>query len=1120
MPGLFDLPDPFAQMRRSMRMPSPFAGARMGQGAMQQPGYELDDQQREGILKGLGRKALSGGGMVGNLLDIPGSMVRDTLGLIGSGGNWKKYNPIDQLLSPFSSENRTSSRDLMEGAGLLSKNNPGFDLGDVAGFVGDIALDPLTYVTLGASALSKGGRVAKAAGLLDDAAKVAGTVGKREARLTTSLDDLLDPARFVGNEAKAARDAAELAASKIGTTVAEVGGEKLGGMFGVGLPFMDPVATFGRGATSQKLARGMDIAGQAIKHSLPVRVFRAGFDPRVMNAIDPLEQKLAELTHAKKPMGQFAAESQAWDVTKDVEGTYAQMQQQADAAFQNIGTVGSPPIGSIGMDSSDTFQRMLRHAVETNNVDEAIERFYGAPGAQSFDIPQRQQIEQLAQRLRTTKDSVYEAYTSKGGSGQYLPETADFVHYPRYVDVKAKAGEKFRAKYVKTEGPASAHRRPETRFFPTDVVREMLTDPRLKNAKPADVLAMPEYSRYLRDGWKTGVATNAGETVADHAQAVSDYVKGRWGDELYTRGPTEDMAKYLSSVHRMDQSLEALHEFWANDINRYGDELANATRSGNALNLPTPGSGQRVSVQDAFRELGLNDITGQNYLGQVLGTGGVGNVTISREAVDAAKRLMQPNRFPKSEFGQAVGDFIDRGLRLFKNSVTLPFPSFWSRNYTSGQYMNLADGVVPLKDFAKYGEMHARAWKLWKNPDPKVLRELQSLRIYGSKMGFEDVDYTMFGAKGSVPGNPLDVKATFGEAQTNVAANSALLDVIPGWKSARVAGQTVGGTGAKVNQLVEWMNRVPLYLYLTEKKGWDKFRAAMEVKKLHFDYGDLTEFERTYMKRVFPFYTFSRKVAPLLAQQLAERPGGIIAQSIKTPARQRSDLAIAPDYVSETMALPAGTLPDGSQRYVTGFGMPWEDPLSFLGGGVRGGLLEGASRMNPLTKAPIEWMTNQTLFQKGPAGGRPLEDLDPTLGRIISNIKQAVTGEETPHAKPLLGSQALEFAVANSPLTRFATTARQMTDQRKLGLGGAVNLLTGMRVSDISPAAQDAILRERAQEAWKQLGARPFVRMSVPSEERLKMGSAEGLASDRLKAILDEISERTKKRKKQRMAAT
>jgi hypothetical protein len=75
-------------------------------------------------------------------------------------------------------------------------------------------------------------------------------------------------------------------------------------------------------------------------------------------------------------------------------------------------------------------------------------------------------------------------------------------------------------------------------------------------------------------------------------------------------------------------------------------------------------------------------------------------------------------------------------------------------------------------------------------------------------------------------------------------------------------------------------------------------------------------------------------------------------------------------------------------------------------------------------------------------------------------------------------------------------------------------------VSDISPAAQDAILRERAQEAWKQLGARPFIRMHIPEEERLRMSSSEGLASDQIKALLDEISERAKERKKQRQSAS
>jgi hypothetical protein len=48
------------------------------------------------FLKSVGSVGLSGLGMVGNLLDVPGSMVRDILGLVTT-GKLHKYNPFDQL---------------------------------------------------------------------------------------------------------------------------------------------------------------------------------------------------------------------------------------------------------------------------------------------------------------------------------------------------------------------------------------------------------------------------------------------------------------------------------------------------------------------------------------------------------------------------------------------------------------------------------------------------------------------------------------------------------------------------------------------------------------------------------------------------------------------------------------------------------------------------------------------------------------------------------------------------------------------------------------------------------------------------------------------------------------
>ena len=98
----------------------------------------------------------------------------------------------------------------------------------------------------------------------------------------------------------------------------------------------------------------------------------------------------------------------------------------------------------------------------------------------------------------------------------------------------------------------------------------------------------------------------------------------------------------------------------------------------------------------------------------------------------------------------------------------------------------------------------------------------------------------------------------------------------------------------------------------------------------------------------------------------------------------RSPDIMTPDYVAETTSIPLGEDAEGGRSYLTGAGLMMEDPLGFLGGGVRGGLLEAGSRLNPLLKAPLEWMAGQSFFQKGPMGGRRLEDLDPTIGRTLA----------------------------------------------------------------------------------------------------------------------------------------
>ena len=134
-----------------------------------------DDPQAKSLIGSAIDTGLGGISAAANILDIPGSAVRDVLAL---------ENPFDQFL-PWnwtSGQGRTSGRDLLEKWGALGKNKPGLDWGDVVGFGAEVGLDPLSYVGIGA--LSKAGKAAAAAGSLGRGSSATAK------RLGKSVDDI------------------------------------------------------------------------------------------------------------------------------------------------------------------------------------------------------------------------------------------------------------------------------------------------------------------------------------------------------------------------------------------------------------------------------------------------------------------------------------------------------------------------------------------------------------------------------------------------------------------------------------------------------------------------------------------------------------------------------------------------------------------------------------------------------------------------------------------------------------------------------------------------------------------------------------------------------------------
>jgi len=1114
----------------------------------------LRPDQEEAMMSQLGSSAVGGIGALGNFIDIPDSMVRDVVSTLG--GHWN--NPFDQLL-PWnwgSPEGRTTGRDLLRQWNTIGDEDTYENF--AAGMALEIALAPTTYLGFGAGAATKAGVLARKANIWDDIADVgsraatkrknvgsqffdpaasdAVKLGKREAGMGTTLRDFLDDP-YIDN-----------VTIRNNLVKAAGGVEKLEplldmpmrGNVGLGLPFRPPVKTFG---TSKALARYGDKIGQFAKDTAPIRYTRQFFDSAAKSKAGKEEQLLAEMMHRTHP----AAEAEAKLVKHQALKEAAEIKDAFDDEFGET-------IADLGGDMDD-------YLSEVSHVYNDVMRYMGevrAPGHTPMD---RLQLalsevrpglhgmgsEVIAKKMAGSMDQLnsinikaYQSALDRGLEGTWLTaiEGDYFKHFPRYIDPRTAVGRGV-LRDVEVSAGSLRGRKAEIRHIPAYIVNKMFMDPKTRGDNAVEYI-LETYGDYLQDVARNakGKVIHGFDDILDttgawmsgvesHAYRLKKYMSGRKMAPLFTNTYVDDLAQYHSSLQKVARSADAVHHGFFTNL------ISDESMEGGVL------------LHDAFRRIGMNPDAalkhfanryGMQYfpVSKDLPLGGVASLRVSEEMVKAAKGLS--DIITKPEWQKTVGRAIDSFTNVFKAMVTLPFPAFYARNHTSGQFVNIASGEInSIADLARYTKEYMYSWKLMRGmvDDPEMLKEIEIFNVSGHRYGAEGMEAFTSSDQvvpGRVFGDMFSGK-TRQEAEDFIAKNPMAIDEMT------VMGKEVGsglrkgyrsavGTGAKVNQNVEFMNRVPMYLYM-RRKGFTPEAAARKVTELHFDYSDFSDFEKVYMKKIIPFYSFTRKAAPLMVRTLAERPGGLLGKTLKTTARGHSAAGLTPDYVAETTSIPLGELDDGSKSYLTGLGLAHEDPLSFLSLNKYGMpspgnfLREGASRLSPLAKAPLEWASQQSFFQKGPKGGRSLDDLDPTYGRIASNLAEWAGGPKTRYAEPLMGSKELEFLLGNLPTSRFGTTFRQLTDKRKWEDPSALalNLLTGLRKTHISEGAQDRIIQTRIDELLEDIGGRSFATSYVPKEVRARMGPSDRELAERLDKFNLLLGDRARKRKQSRIDA-
>ncbi len=487
--------------------------------------------------------------------------------------------------------------------------------------------------------------------------------------------------------------------------------------------------------------------------------------------------------------------------------------------------------------------------------------------------------------------------------------------------------------------------------------------------------------------------------------------------------------------------------------------------------------------------------------------------------MDVAKDLGRIGKAWSTPEGLApVVQAWDNAVNWFKRNLTVPFPGFHVRNLMSGIFNMWRDGdgamgaiSGPAGD-AMMGLLRGReipaevAAKLYPGMSQQAASDAVLKELVGGKLAFvrsgqasdrvtkgvgrgvmaEELPKTFQAQPRSAAADIGDFASTFkpkaGERSYNPLNTETFVPTI--------AGEKVG------NAVEDWIRGTH---YISKRLAGESPEAAMEsVLKYQVDYSKATEFEKNVMKRVMPWYSYSRGNLPPILKDLAEKPAKLLGTT-RAVTGTREPGEFVPPWVAEGAATPLPGAPEGQKRFISSFGLPIEDELvKTLGAAAHGDadrVMQQLFGMSiPWAKLPAEIATGTQMYS-----GRKLEDLKPYsfLGDILpENVARQATQ-----------------VVANTPASRVASTIDKFLDTRKPTGLQLLNALTGARVTDVDlektkAAAAMQLLKE-------ELRGKPGVKMRenvvIPRDQREKLRPEDLQLLD----LLQEIEKRSAERARQ-----
>ena len=301
-------------------------------------------------------------------------------------------------------------------------------------------------------------------------------------------------------------------------------------------------------------------------------------------------------------------------------------------------------------------------------------------------------------------------------------------------------------------------------------------------------------------------------------------------------------------------------------------------------------------------------------------------------------------------FAKATG--FDAVTNLFKRSVTGLFAPFHTRNYVSGMIQGYEE--IGHTIFHPKANAYSHLIAAGKNMD-------QTVNLGGIPYKLGSIRKLLQARFGMVQG-----AATEGIEKRLVPVPGALTGKAFKKTLKNPLGQDsqVFRTARAVTQYTEMQNKANIVLG-SLMKGDDIEKALVHAEKGAFDYGLMTSFESNVMRRLVPFYSFTRKNVELQARTLRDNPQRVsnVFKFIRDLGSNMSaeEKESLPDYMKDAFNIKTGTDEFGQLEVTSQLGTPIEQFTQLFSGNP---VLNAISQMNPILKVPLELGTGVDSFRE------------------------------------------------------------------------------------------------------------------------------------------------------------